>query len=359
MVKKPDAFGLSRRSLLKRGGALAVAGLAAPALFRSAHAQGTEGEVVFACNGGSTQQIFEKSIIPKFTKDTGIKVNYVTGQPADIVAKLRAQKGTSGIDISWLAGAVTYVAIDEDLLVPYDPALVPNAAGVDPKIAREKHILPIAASGNCLIWRKPVFEQKGWAAPTSWFDLWDPKYAGHTGMYGMSSTGGVEMLLQVAKELSGDYNNLDAAFAKFKELSKSIYQFFPNAGAWETALQQGDLWLGVNSYTRAIQLTQAGMPVGMILPKSGVPSHELHVGIAKGAPHFKAANAWANYLLAKDTQQMIAQELGYAPTVTGVAIPASLKSFFPDSSLSWFPDWRKVSGRFEQIVERWQREVER
>jgi putative spermidine/putrescine transport system substrate-binding protein len=358
VARRSSQHWISRRALVQASAALTVTATA-PFVLRSARAQNAAGEVVFGCNGGSTQSIFEKVIIPKFTQATGIKVSYVPGQPADLVAKLRAQRQNSGLDVVWLAGAVTYVAIDEGLLLPYDPSLVPNASKIDPKIAREKAILPIAISGNALIYNKKVFDQKGWGAPSSWFDLWDTRLKGHTGMYGMSSTGGVEMLLQVAKELTGDYNNLEPAFEKFKQLRSNIYEFFPSAGAWETALQQGDLWLAVNSYTRAIQLTQAGQPIGTVLPKSGIPSHELSTGIVQGSKNAAAAHAWSNFLLSSEAQELIAKNLGYSPSITGVQIPDELKPFYPDPQLVWFPDWRSVSKRFDEIVNKWQRTVER
>ena len=348
-----SASGMSRRTLIK------ATALAAPFIARRANADDAAGSLVFGCDGGSTQKIFEKFIIPKFTETTGIKVTYFPGQPADLVARLRAQGRNSGLDAVWLAGAVTYLAVDEKLVTPFDNALVPNARALDPKATREDAIMPIAASGNALIYSKKVFDQKGWNPPADWFDLWDPRYKGHAGMYGMSSTGGVEMLLQVAKELTGDYNNLDPAFEKFKSLRPNIYDFFATAGAWETAMQQGELWLAVNSYTRAIQLTKSGQPVGTVLPKSGMALHALCVGIAQGSPNAKQAHAWTNYLLAPETQAAIVSNIGYSPSVTGVAIPDDLKSFFPDSSLTWYPDWRSVSKRFDSIVSQWQRTVER
>jgi putative spermidine/putrescine transport system substrate-binding protein len=275
------------------------------------------------------------------------------------VAKLRTQGRDSGIDAVWLSGAVTYVAADEGLLASIDYAQIPNAKNIDPKIAREKAILPVAVSGNSLIYNKKLFDSKGWTPPSSWLDLWDPRFKGHAGMYGMNSTGGVEMLFQIAKELTGDYTNLEPAYKKFKELRASIYEFFATAGAWETALQQGDLWLAVNSYTRAIQLTQAGQPIGTVLPKSGIPSHELHVGIVQGAKNLSAAHAWANYMISAEAQELIAANLGHAPSTVGVKIPDDLKPFFPDPSIVWFPDWRIMSKRFDDIVKEWQRTVER
>ena len=357
MSKKKNE--ISRRSVVKAGAAFSATAIAAPFFARFAGAQEMKKELVFSCNGGSTQTIFEKVIIPKFTEQTGVKVTYVAGQPADIAAKLRAQRGTSGLDVVWLGGAVTYVAIDDGLLQPLDLSQLPNAAKIDPKIVREKEYVPSAVSGNTLIYNKKVWDEKKFPTPSAWTDLWDPKYKGHTGMYGMSSTGGVELLLQMAKELTGDYNNLDPAFEKFKELRQNIYEFFPTAGAWETALQQGDLWLGVNSYTRCIQLTEAGQPISYVHPKTGTPCHDLTQAIPVGSGNPKGAYAFINFILSQETQQTIAANLGYSPAVTGVTIPEKLKPFYPDPSLIWFPDWRAVGKRFGDITAKWQRVVER
>ena len=360
MSNRSQSEGMSRRAFIKASGSAVAMSIAAPVYLRGGVALAAGGEIVFGANGGSTQTLFETVFIPKFTRETGIKVTYVPGQPADLVAKLRAQGKNAGLDVIWLAGAVTYIAVDEKLLLPFDPALIANAARIDPKIAREPAILPVAVSGNALTYRKDVYAKRGWTPPASWMDLWDPRFkGGHAGMYGMSVTGGVEMLLQVARELTGDYNKLEPAFEKFKALRPNIYDFFPTAGAWETAMQQGGLWIAVNSYTRAMQLEQAGMPIGTVLPHSGVPSHYLCAGIAQGARNVPASHAWVNWLLSPDVQKLMVAHLGYAPATSGVEIPANIRSFIPDSSLAWFPDWRAIGARFDSIVQQWQRVVER
>jgi putative spermidine/putrescine transport system substrate-binding protein len=353
----PNNRHLSRRVFLRSTGAVAATSIAMPFVMRSALAQ--QGQVVFAGLGGSTQRIFEESIIPKFTQATGYTIQYVPTTPNAMVAKLRVQRGASGTDVIQLAGSATYGAIDDGLLQKIDQSQIPNATRIDPKIAREPQIIPFSVSGMCIIYQKPLFAKNGWAAPADWLDLWDPKYAGHTGAYGMDGTGGTALLLQVAKQLSGDYTKLDPAFAKFRELRKTIYQFFDSAGAWETAWQQGDVWLAVNSYTRGLQFTQAKMPVGVVFPKSGIPSYDVNMGIVANAPNTKGAHAWINFLLNPEIQSIIIEKIGYAPSTLGVKVPDGLENLLPPPDLVWFPDWRKVSAQFTQIVDRWQREVER
>ncbi len=106
----------NRRTLLKSGGGVILGALAAPAFLRSAYSQNAqiEGEVVFACDGGNTQNAFEQKIFPDFAKKYGgVKLTYVPGQAADSIAKLRVQKNQPSIDVAWMGGGIIYQAIDE------------------------------------------------------------------------------------------------------------------------------------------------------------------------------------------------------------------------------------------------------
>ena len=124
-------------------------------------------------------------------------------------------------------------------------------------------------------------------------------------------------------------------------------------------MQQGDVWLAVNTTTRAMQLSQAGWPIGVVLPSTGCPSFQINLGVADGAPHPKAAHMWLNYLLDKDVQQLVVESIGYAPSVLGAVIPENVARFVPAPGQAWYPDWRKINEQYPMIVNRWQREVER
>lgn len=354
----------SRRSFTR---SMIATAIVAPAILRSARAQSSSGSITFGSNGGSTQRVFEKMLIPKFTEETGIKVTYVPGQPPEHVAKLRAHGLNAGLDVVWFGGPATYNAIDEGLLMPFDPEKIPNISKtdiriIDPTSEREPTVVSLSATGNGLLYRKDVYAKNNWAPPANWLDLWDPRFkGGRVGMYGMSVSGGVEMLLQVARDLTGDYKNLQPAFEKFRELraSSNLYDFFSTAGAWETAMQQGGLWLAVNSYSRAMQLLRMGLPIGMVQPKSGMPGHYQGAAITKGVKDLQASYTWLNWLLSPVAQGMMATQLGYLPLTAGIEIPDDLKPFFPDPALAWYPDWRWVGERYGSIVAQWQRIVER
>jgi putative spermidine/putrescine transport system substrate-binding protein len=315
---------------------------------------------VFACDGGNTQTSFEQKIFPDFAKKYGgVKLTYVPGQPADNIAKLRVQKNQPAIDVMWLAGGVTYQAIDEGLVSEIDASNVPNYQYIPESIGREKLAAPVGIAVVQLMHNKDVFAKKGWAPLTSWFDLWDPKYKGHVGLQSINISVQTAFLVNLAKVLSGDPKNMDAAFAKMQELRPNMLDFYNATGALETAFQQGDLWVGILSGQRAWQLKNSGMPIGYEKPKESIPGYQTWAGVVKNCPHPKAAYAWVNYLLSVEGQQRIADVIGYTPVNSQVIVPPENQLYFPDLKDVFIPDWRYISKQLPSYVERWNREIER
>lgn len=356
--------GITRRSVLAAGaagaGALLFGAEAIPGLGTSAYAQDLESELIFAGPGGASQQVLEKKLIPEFSKlHGGIKVTLVTGQPADNVAKLRTQAASPTIDAIWLAGGTTYQAIDQGLVAPLDASLVPNLADISTTLGKEAAAAPMGIAVVQLMYSIPVFEKNGWAPPSSWFDLWDSRFAGHVGLPSINISSAVGFLALLSKQLSGDEKNVDAGFAKLKELRPSMLNFYSSLGAMETALQQGDLWIGNLTAHRAFQLKNAGTPIGMTQPKEGGVGYQTWVSVVKGAPHPKAAHAWVNYLLSPAGQQKVMEGFGYTPVSSKVKIADENRIYFPDLKDVFIPDWRYIAQNLPQYVERWNREVER
>src|ERR1700749_3066526 len=109
----------------------------------------------------------------------------------------------------------------------------------------DKFAAPAGISTMGVLYNKDVFAQKGWAAPTSWFDLWDPKYKGRVGTFSSNSSGQIAMLTVIAKALTGDWKNLDAAFAKMHELKPNVADFFTSVGALDQAFASKEIWISL------------------------------------------------------------------------------------------------------------------
>ncbi|MBJ3776727.1 ABC transporter substrate-binding protein [Acuticoccus mangrovi] len=336
---------LSRRSWADAAGGVATGPL--------------EDELIFACTGGVMQKIMEEDIIPPFAEKHGVNIIYVPSPSSQNLAKLRTQRSSPSIDVIWLAGATTFQAIDDDVLADYDPERIPNAANVYPNLATESKVLPVGQNVIGLLYNGDILSEKGFDAPTSWWDMWDPKYKQHTGMLNINSTSTIGTVSLIAKILSGDPYDFDAAFAKFAELMPNVYDFFSASGEMDALAQEGLLWVWSHAAGRAMFHRKSGFPVRFVAPKEGAVGYSSSVAVVKNGPHPNVAHAWVNYLLSTDVQEKIALKAGYAPVVPGVTIPADVKEFFPDLDTIFFPDYRKLTAVLPELVDRWNREVER
>jgi putative spermidine/putrescine transport system substrate-binding protein len=353
--------GVTRRDFLKLGagaGGLLLAGReawsAAPA------APKLESELVFACNGGGTQTEFEKNIFPEFSKRFGVpKLTYVVGQPADNVAKMRVQKSNPTIDVAWLAGGATYQAIDEGMLTDIDLSVVTNTSLLASNLIKQKQVVPVGVTSCGLLYHEEAYKKRGFAPPTSWWDMWDPKLKGHVGSYSINLTATSAFLVKISMMLTNQYKNVDAAFAKLRELRPNMLGFYTSAGAYETATAQGDLWLQMNTSARAQQMRDSGLPIAFVQPKEGLVGYETWLGAVKGAPHPNVAQAWINYLLSTEVQNKIPVTIGYNPVNREAKPPANLANYFPDLQKVFIPDWRFVQSQLSTWVDRWNKEVER
>jgi putative spermidine/putrescine transport system substrate-binding protein len=316
-----------------------------------------ESQMVFGCNGGSTQKNVEKEFVPAWSKKTGVKVTYLAGQPAPNVAKVRAQKSAPPIDALWLAGAATYQAIDGGLMQVLDRSRVPHLAEIPPSVANEKMAAPTGVAVVGLFYNKEIFKQKGFAPPTSWLDMWDPKFKGHVGAYSTTTTASITWLSKISMVLTGQYkDSQDAFFAKAKDLGSNYYA---SAGAYETAIQQGDAWIGAYTSQRAKQLIDRGQPLVFVEPKEGFAAYPVWCGVVNNCKSPNAAHAWIDFLVSREGQEKIAKYIGYVPVNPNVNAPAGQEVFFPNINKVFLPDFRWLSANLKMLVSRWNREVER
>ena len=128
-------------------------------------------------SGGSTEKLFKEKIIPAFEAKTGAKVVYIAGNSTDILAKLQAQKAKQEMSLAIIDDGPMYQAVGQGLCSKVEEAgtvkeLYPNARMIGDKS------VGIAYIATGLAYNKDIFAKNGWAPPTSWHDLTDPKYKG-------------------------------------------------------------------------------------------------------------------------------------------------------------------------------------
>ena len=123
--------------------------------------------------GGSYEKTIREEVIPAFEQANGIKVEYVAGNSTDTLAKLQAQKGNQQIDVAIVDDGPMYQAIQLGFCGKVDGL---SADLYDAARFKDDRAVGTGLVATGLMYNTKVFAEKGWAPPTSWNDLRDPKY---------------------------------------------------------------------------------------------------------------------------------------------------------------------------------------
>ncbi|MBN9598301.1 MAG: ABC transporter substrate-binding protein [Afipia sp.] len=273
-----------------------------------------EKELVFAGFGGSLQKALQATVIPAFEKKYGVKVVYVTGTSNQILAKVKAQRSSPQIDVIWANDTTHYQGKAEKLYAKLDPAKVPNLAHLY-DFAKDPDgigvVMGIQALG--LEYNTKLFKEKGWAAPTSWLDMWDPKFKGHVVFYNMPIGYTNLLFLKIAELNGGSIDNLEPGWAKMKEMIPQALAFVDPPAQVDALFGTGSAWIGFNGSARVHDFAGTGAPVALVLPKEGGILYPQQFDIVEGAPHPDLAQRFIDFTISPEAQKMIAESMLLGP----------------------------------------------
>lgn len=339
---------------------LTAVGIAALALVPSiALAQQTTFYV--AGYGGSYEKTVRDDVIPVFEKTYGVKVEYVAGNSTDTLAKLQAQKGNQQIDVAILDDGPMYQAIQLGFCGKIEG--LPGAELYDVAHFKDDRAVATGMVATGLVYNTKVFAEKGWAPPTSWNDLKDPKYKQQIVIPPINNTYGLNALLMLAKMNGGSDSNVDAGFKIFKDdINPNVLAYEPSPGKMTELFQSGQAVLAVWGSGRVQTFANTGFPVDFVYPKEGAVSLlTAACPIVKPTASPLASN-FIKLLLDPKIQLVMLKDYGYGPVVRSVVIPPELGKMAPVGDRAtkvYAPDWSVVNDKREEWTKRWNREVER
>jgi len=259
--KKPFFFS-PRRSLL---GVAAVAALAAG---------GTAGAqtktLYIGMNGGTMEKAYTQYVFPAFEKLYGAKVVVVPGTSSDILAKAQANKDRPQMHVMFLDDGIMVRAIGMGLCQKQRPN--PSLAEIYPA-ARFKDDMASGVSLGMtgLAYNAKMFKDKGWAPPTSWMDLADPKYKGKVVFQSMSSSSfGLHGFLMFNRIQGGNDKNVEPGFKAWPTtIGPNVLEYIPSSAKLSEMVQTGEAAIFPLTPTAVAALKTKGIPVEYAPPKEG------------------------------------------------------------------------------------------
>jgi len=349
--------GLATAAIALAGGLVAGLALTAPAMAQTK-------TVYIGMNGGTMEKTYTENVFPGFEKATGIKVVVVPGTSSDILAKLQAQKDNPQMHVVFLDDGLMYRAIGMGLCQKTEPS--PVLDEVYPA-ARMKGDMAIGVNMGMtgLAYNKKMFDEKGWAAPTSWMDLADPKYKGKVIVQSAaSSTFGLHAFLMYNRIQGGGEGNVDPGFTTWrKTVGPNVLEYIPSSAKIAEMVQTGEAAIFPLTPTGVGSLKEKGIPVEYAQPKEG--SVVLMVGqcvVAKN-PDNESAQKLAAYLLSQEAQLAALKFGAQIPANTKVAAPAevadAMTKFQGYMKNTVTLDWDVVNEKRPDWNQRWNKEIER
>ena len=324
-------------------------------------ARAEQNTLTVAGYGGSFEQTLRKFAFPPFEAAHGVRIDYVAGNSTDTLAKLQAQKGNQQIDVAIVDDGPMYQAIQLGFCGKVD-----GLAGIDLYDAarfKDDHAVAIGLVATGLMYNTKVFAEKGWAPPTSWNDLKDPKFRKQLVIPPINNTYGLHALLMLAKMNGGSESNVDAGFKIFKtDINPNVLAYEPSPGKMTELFQSGQAVLAVWGTGRVQSFANTGFPVDFVYPKEGAATL-LTTACPITKPNASPlASSFIKMLLDPKIQLVMLKDYGYGPVLKSVVVPPELGKMAPIGERAaklYNPDWTVINEKREEWTKRWNREVER
>jgi putative spermidine/putrescine transport system substrate-binding protein len=261
----------------------------------------------------------DKSYANQFEKETGCKVNAVPAGTSDEMFTKFRSGGGGQYDLVSPSGDASLRLIKSGAVAPLDKSKLTNFNDLAPQLQSpsfntvdgKNYGLSFMWGANVLIYNKAKVKQ----APTSWADLYSPKYKGK-----VTVPDNPIQIADVALQFGGtqkpyalSQQQLDAAKAKLKQQRPVVKKYWVLATDFESLFKSGDAVIGAGWPLMTNDLKKAGMNVAEVLPKEGVTGWSDSWMISNQAKHPVCAYKWMNYVTSPQTQSKVADVTSYSP----------------------------------------------
>jgi putative spermidine/putrescine transport system substrate-binding protein len=317
--------------------------------------------IVAAHYGGIWGKTIETCMFESFTKATGIVVTPEPGVSTANKAKILQQKGNPAIDIAFIDGGISELALADGTIAVLDPKKIPNLANViDEGIYKRKDGTIYAVSGGYYAVGIAYNTKEVKGTPSSWWDLWNKDYEGKITMPSPTNAAGVPLFLHWNRLLGGNPSNLDPATAKVKDLK--VANYFDASGQGEAALQSGEAIIAAHYASAAWGLADKGLPIAWVPPKEGASSSDIRMHIVEGTKKRDAAERFINHILTPEVSKCMTETLYVAPMIKGVQLSDKAKSRLPYGANGSMKNlvifnWDEINQVRSSVVENWNKRV--
>jgi putative spermidine/putrescine transport system substrate-binding protein len=276
-----------------------------------AHAQD---KLVVSIWGGSWRDLVAETVAKKFTAETGVPVEFITGGTIDRLNKANLAKGNPESDLTFTTSHVGWIYATDGLFEELDTTKIPNAKN----LADEARISPFHLGAWAYVYTIGYrADLLGGMKLESWEDLWKPELKGKIAAPDFDPS----HIIAISAMLSGgDAAHWEKGEDKLKALKPNFKAFYTNDANSQQLLASGETPVQVVLSMNAYYMISQGVPITLAIPKEGAVLGVDTVAIMKGSKKSELAYKFINALYDPEVQAEIAKIKKGSPAVLNAKI---------------------------------------
>ena len=248
-------------------------------------------------------QGYDSDMAKAFQQQTGITVKLVDDSTGNLLAKITAERNNPQWDAVWFDGNVTMQTLDnQGYLLKWNSSNIGNYTALGTQNVPGDHAYyptGITAAG-AIVYNTKHIPAAG--LPQDWSDLTKPAYKNLLAENDPAFSGpAYPFIAGIAQSLGGE----DQAKQFFTALKSNGDKIFQTNDPTLNSVESGAREFAIIQDSAYYAAKQAGQPLGIIYPKSGVAALPSEIGIAANARHSACAQQFANWVLSSAGQSVM------------------------------------------------------
>ena len=234
-------------------------------------------KLVVSIWGGSWRDLVADTAAKKFTQETGVAVEFITGGTIDRLNKAKLAKGNPESDLNFTTSHVGWLYANDDLYEQLDLAKVPNAANLVEQAKISPYHVGTWAYVYTIGYRTDMLPELTFE---SWADLWKPEIKGKLAAPDFDPS---HIIVVSALLAGGDAAQWEKGQEKLKQLKPSFKAYYTNDANSQQLIANGETPVQVILSMNAHHMIAQGVPIKLVVPKEGAVLGIDTIAIMKGS----------------------------------------------------------------------------
>lgn len=283
--------------------------------------------------------------VKEFQQKTGITVQLVAAGTGELLKRVEAESANPMGDVFWGGGAESLQAYSKY----FQKYVSKNDSAVDKKYKDPKHYwtgespLPMV-----IMYNKKLVAEKD--VPKGWADLLRPTFKGKIAYADPAKSGSSYTILVTMVTAFGKNNNKGWDFIR-KFVGNLDGKILGSSGSVYKGVADGEYAVGLTLEKEAIKYVNAGANVGIVYPCEGTSGVPDAVAIIKGARNLENAKKFVDFVLSKECQSVMANEMSRRPSRIDLPAPKGLPDISKIKMVKYDFNW--AATQKDNILKKW------